>query len=134
MKSWLARKLNLDETILRMPDGLDTVANSDLSQAIPHGFAQRLVTVRALLGNLSIIIFDDGNLGFDDKNDRYLQQLLTELREEHTLIVVSHRPSLQKICDRHYEIRDGRLVVCSSAFVNKKHETKKVATQLEAIS
>ncbi|MCG8378059.1 MAG: ATP-binding cassette domain-containing protein [Proteobacteria bacterium] len=121
----LAGKLYLDGTILRLPNGLDTMANSDLSQAIPQGFAQRLVTVRALVGNPSVILFDDANPGFDDRNDKYLQNLLMELREHHTLIIVSHRPSLQKICDRHYEIKDGRLVTTSGAFLSKKHNLLK---------
>ncbi|MEM7541479.1 MAG: ABC transporter transmembrane domain-containing protein [Pseudomonadota bacterium] len=116
----LARKLGLDGTILKLPEGLDTMANSDLSQAIPHGFAQRLVTVRALIGDLSIVLFDDANLGFDDRNDGYLRDMLLELRGDHTVVVVSHRPSLQRICDRHYEIRDGRLVVAGSAAQGKR--------------
>ncbi|MCB1749320.1 MAG: ATP-binding cassette domain-containing protein [Rhodobiaceae bacterium] len=105
----LARKLGLDDTILKLPEGLDTLATGDLSQAIPNGFAQRLVMVRALAGRPRVIIFDDANPGFDDRNDRYLQDLLGELKRDHTLIVVSHRPSLQRICERHYRLADGRL-------------------------
>jgi ATP-binding cassette subfamily C protein LapB len=120
----LARKLGLDNTILKLKDGLDTQANSDLSQSIPHGFAQRLVTVRALVGDLSIILFDDANLGFDDRNDHYLYNMLMELRENHTLIIISHRPSLQRICNEHYEIKDGRLAACSSAFMGKQYNKK----------
>ncbi len=127
----LAKKLGLDGTILRLRDGLDTMANSDLSHAIPHGFAQRLVTVRALVGDLSIILFDDANLGFDDRNDRYLHDLLVELRQDHTLILVSHRPSLQRICNQHFELRDGRLLVASGAFHGKQHKESQVDNMKE---
>ena len=130
----LARKLGLDNTILRLKNGLDTMANNDLSQAIPHGFAQRLVTVRALVGDLSIVLFDDANLGFDDRNDQYLHDLLVELRKDHTLIVVSHRPSLQRICNHHYEIKDGRLVVTSSAFQMKRQIEESRTNELKLVS
>lgn len=122
----LARRLGLDATITKLPDGLDTLANGDLSQAIPHGFAQRLVTVRALLGDLSIVIFDDGNPGLDERNDSYLRDLLIDLKRDHTLVVVSHRPSLQRVCDEHYEIRDGRLVRSSAEFQSKRFDTRRL--------
>lgn len=125
----LARRLGLDKTILELPQGLDTLANSDLSQAIPHGFAQRLVTVRALLGDLSIVLFDDANLGFDERNDRYLRDMLMELRNDHTLVVVSHRPSLQRICDHQYEIRNGRLVKATTSTFAQPRTQPEVATQ-----
>ncbi|HAZ61172.1 MAG TPA: ABC transporter ATP-binding protein [Gammaproteobacteria bacterium] len=106
----LCSELGLDATLRSLPSGLDTTINGDVAHSMAQGFAQRLVTVRALIGTPSIVLFDDANTGLDDDNDRRLRDLLVALSRRHTLIVISHRPSLQRICQQHYELRDGHLL------------------------
>lgn len=105
----LAKQLGLDETINHMPDGLDTEVSSSLADSIPLGFRQRLIMVRALLGDQKIILFDDANAGLDHHNDVRLMTLLKRLKEKHTMVIISHRPSLLKVCDRRYSLNAGQL-------------------------
>lgn len=106
----LAKQLGLNETINHMPEGLDTEVNSSLADSIPYGFRQRLTMVRALIGDLKIILFDDANSGLDHHNDVRLMTLLKRLQGKHTMVIVSHRPSLLNICDRRYNIEKGILI------------------------
>jgi ATP-binding cassette subfamily C protein LapB len=118
----LCARLGLDISLRSLPAGLDTIVSGDVTHSMAQGFAQRLVTVRALIGEPSIILFDDANTGLDDDNDRRLRELLVELAARHTLILVSHRPSLQRICRQHYELRDGRLLPVTGPQVGARQD------------
>ncbi len=124
----LAKQLGLDETINHMPDGLDTVVNSSLADSIPYGFRQRLTMVRALIGDLKIILFDDANSGLDYHNDVRLMTLLKRLQGKHTILIISHRPSLLRICDRRFNLIDGDLIDADKDSDNKKQEQTQAST------
>ncbi|GAB5451547.1 MAG: ABC transporter transmembrane domain-containing protein [Halioglobus sp.] len=106
----LAAKLGLDEIISKLPDGLDTYIGGSAAGRLSEGVKQNIIIVRSLVGNPGIVLFDDANANFDIKNDNKLVSLVSELRGDHTMVVVSHRPSFLRICDRRLELRDGVLV------------------------
>jgi ATP-binding cassette subfamily C protein LapB len=106
----LASKLGLGEIISKLPDGLDTYIGGSAAGKLSEGVKQKIIIVRSLVGNPSIILFDDANANFDIQNDRKLIELVSDLRGDRTMIVVSHRPSFLKICDRTLELRNGVLV------------------------
>ncbi len=105
----LAAKLGLGEIISRLPDGLDTYIGGSAAGRLSEGVKQKIIIVRSLVGNPSIVLFDDANANFDIKNDKNLVSLVSELRGECTMIVVSHRPSFLGICDRRYVLENGVL-------------------------
>ena len=82
---------------------------------IPISVKQKIVIVRSLVGNPRVILFDDSNANFDVKNDQKLIELIEELKGERTMIVVSHRPSLLRVCDRNFELVNGQLVTAPVA-------------------
>lgn len=105
----LAAKLGLGEIISRLPDGLDTYIGGSAAGRLSEGVKQKIIIVRSLVGNPSIVLFDDANANFDIKNDKNLVSLVSELRGERTMIVVSHRPSFLRLCDRRYVLANGVL-------------------------
>lgn len=105
----LSRLLGLDEIIARLPDGLDTRVGGAAADALPEGVRQKIIMVRSLVGLPRVVLFDDANANFDIKNDNRLQRLITHLKGRHTLVIVSHRPSFLRLCDRQFELRDGQL-------------------------
>ena len=105
----LAQKLGLDETITRLPEGLDTQVGGGMVDTLSEGFRQRLVVVRSLLANPRVVLFDDANASFDSQNDERLTRLLESYRGSRTMIIVSHRPSILRICDRVFQLADGEL-------------------------
>jgi ATP-binding cassette, subfamily C, bacterial LapB len=106
----LANELGLNEVIARLPDGLETWIGDDMSYALPSGVRQKIAIVRALVADPPIILFDEANSNFDQEGDLQLGALLARLRQEKTIVMVSHRPSLQRMADRHLVFEDGRLV------------------------
>jgi ATP-binding cassette subfamily C protein LapB len=105
----LARKLGLDHTITRLSEGLDTHVGGGMVDALSAGFRQRIIMVRALVGDPKIVLFDDANAAFDSRNDALLVDLLKELKGNRTLLIVSHRPSILRLCDRVLTLEDGHL-------------------------
>ncbi|MEZ5566885.1 MAG: ATP-binding cassette domain-containing protein [Halioglobus sp.] len=106
----LAAKLGLGEIISKLPDGLDTYIGGSAAGRLSEGVKQKIIIVRSLIGNPGIIFFDDANANFDIKNDKKLVALVEEMKGSRTMIVVSHRPSFLRVCDRRFVLRDGVLV------------------------
>ncbi|MET0047936.1 MAG: ABC transporter transmembrane domain-containing protein [Sedimenticola sp.] len=105
----LSRELGLDEIIARMPDGLDTQIGGSAVDTLSEGVRQKIVIVRSLVGHPQVIMFDDANANFDIKNDVKLMDLVKKLKGDRTMVIVSHRPSFLRICDRQFELTDGVL-------------------------
>ncbi|MCG7983063.1 MAG: ATP-binding cassette domain-containing protein [Candidatus Thiodiazotropha lotti] len=105
----LSRELGLGEIIARMPDGLDTQIGGSAVNSLSEGVRQKIVMVRSLIGHPNIILFDDANANFDIKNDAKLMTLIKKMKGSRTLVIVSHRPSFLRICDKQFELRAGQL-------------------------
>ncbi|MEQ8230728.1 MAG: ATP-binding cassette domain-containing protein [Gammaproteobacteria bacterium] len=105
----ISRAIGLDQAIRAMPQGLDTRIGGAMSDSLSGGMRNRIMIVRALLGHPSVLLFDDANAGFDMPNDAALARFLRTYKGTRTMILVSHRPSMLNMCDRAFELVDGRL-------------------------
>ena len=106
----LASLLGLDEVITRMPLGLNTQMGESAVEAASDGIRQRILMVRALVNDPSIILFDSANAALDQHSDRLLTQLLRSFKGQKTMVISTHRPSLLGMCDRCFRIAEGRLI------------------------
>jgi ATP-binding cassette subfamily C protein LapB len=106
----IAEALGLGEIISKFPDGLDTYIGGAAAGSLSEGVKQKIIIVRSLVGNPKIVLFDDSNANFDVKNDRKLIELILTMKGDRTMVIVSHRPSFLRICDRSYQIMDKRLM------------------------
>ncbi len=109
----LSRKLGLEQTIARLPDGLDTWIGDNMTYALPGGVRTKIALVRALVGEPRIVLFDEANSGFDKDSDELLRNLLLEMRGTVTMVVASHRPSLLNFADRRLQLVNGQLVTAA---------------------
>ena len=105
----LAHLLGLNEIISRLPNGLDTQVGGSVVDTLSEGVRQKIVMVRSLVGDPRVILFDDANANFDIRNDNRLLRLIERLKGDRTLIMVTHRPTFQRLCNRHYVLADGKL-------------------------
>ena len=108
----IAASLGLGEIISKFPDGLDTYIGGSAASSLSEGVKQMIVIVRSLVGNPKIIFFDDSNANFDVKNDKKLIEVIKEMKGSRTMVVVSHRPSLLRLCDRNFKLQAGELQAC----------------------
>ena len=110
----LTKTLGLTKAINKLPNGLDTRVGGANSDSIPAGVRQQIILIRSMIGNATygapkIILFDDANSCLDFGNEARLHNFLQNNRKNRTMVIISHRPSLLAICDRHFEIKNGVL-------------------------
>ena len=105
----LSKILGLEEIVARLPDGLDTQVGGAAVDTLSEGVRQKIIMVRSLVGHPKIILFDDANANFDIKNDGRLLNVIRQMKGSRTMIIVTHRPSFMRICDRQYQLKDGHL-------------------------
>jgi len=106
----IAEMLKLDQILARMPDGYETVVGDGAQCEIPTGIAQRITIARALAGKPDVILFDEANSGLDTRSDEDLHQLIKQLKGACAIVLVSYRPSLLRMADRLYDLKDGALL------------------------
>lgn len=105
----IAARLGLEDIILRLPAGYDTVVGDAAFESLPRGVKQRIALARALIDYPRIVLFDEANTALDAKGDSILQEVLAALKPHCTMVIVSHRPSTLQLADRQYLLEQGRL-------------------------
>lgn len=101
------KKANLHEFIISLKEGYETMIGS-LYQSLSGGQLQRLSLARAFLHDSPLILLDEPTSNLDSLNEALVLKSLNDNRDGKTIILVSHRPSSLKICDRIIRIEQGR--------------------------
>lgn len=101
------KKANLHDFIISLQDGYETMIGS-LHQSLSGGQLQRLSLARAFLHDTPLILLDEPTSNLDSLNEALVLKSLSNNRDGKTIIMVSHRPSSLKICDRIIRIEQGR--------------------------
>ncbi len=109
----MARTLKIDSFVSKMPRGWDSQVGDASSDAMPPGHRQRIAIVRALSSNPDIILFDDATTTVDPAGETWILDYLKSIKGKCTLVIVSHRPSLQRLADRAVTLADGKLIESS---------------------
>jgi ATP-binding cassette subfamily C protein LapB len=108
----LSRLLGLDKIVSRLPNGLDTFIGGAAMDNLPEGVKQSIIMVRSMIGHPQIILFDDANANFDVKNDKRLVEVIKLMQQQkRTIVIVSHRPSFLRLCDRQFILENGKLTL-----------------------
>ena len=78
---------------------------------LSKGYRQRVGIAQALIGNPSVIIFDEPTVGLDPKQIIEIRNLIRTLGKDHTVILSTHiLQEVQAVCDRIIIINKGRIV------------------------
>ncbi|MGC1507188.1 peptidase domain-containing ABC transporter [Ketobacter sp.] len=104
-----AHLLGLNEDLTYMPNGLETEVDSSAANNMPEGLRQRIVMVRALIGNPKILILDDANTGYDKENFSRLFEYLKTVKGKKTIILITQHPALMSLSDHCYKMKDGNV-------------------------
>lgn len=105
--AWEALRLaSIDEDVRRMPMQLHTMV-SEGGGGFSGGQKQRLLIARALIGQPSILFFDEATSALDNISQKQVADNLAQLFC--TRIVVAHRLSTIRHCDRIIVLDQGRI-------------------------
>ena len=106
---WRAlRAAQIDRLVSALPGGLDAMTG-ERGERLSGGERQRLGIARALYRDPQVLVVDEGTANLDNETEAAIVETLARLRGEKTIIVIAHRLSVVKDCDRVYLIRQGRV-------------------------
>ena len=104
-----AEMANLSEEILAMPHGYDSIV-LERGQNVSGGQRQRLAIARILIKNAPILILDEATSALDNISERSVQHALGIADKGRTTIIIAHRLTTLKDCDRILVFDGGRIV------------------------
>jgi len=103
-----ARRANIHEYIMSLPDGYDTQIG-ERGVKLSGGQKQRLSIARVFLKNPAILILDEATSALDNTTEILIQAALDELCKGRTTLVVAHRLSTIKNADEIVVISNGSI-------------------------
>ena len=103
-----AKKAQIDDFIMALPNGYDTLVGSHGSR-FSGGEKQRICIARAILKNAPILILDKATSAADPENQVQIDEAITNLCKDKTVIIVAHRLSVVKNCDRVAVVENGAI-------------------------
>ncbi|MDZ7734279.1 MAG: ABC transporter ATP-binding protein [Acidimicrobiia bacterium] len=104
----VARLARIHDEIVEMPDGYDTEL-AGVGGAVSGGQAQRLCIARALVGSPDLVVLDEPTSALDVRSEAAVQETLEEMHGTVTMIIIAHRLSTLRMCDRIMVLEEGRL-------------------------
>ena len=94
-----SKKAQIDDFIMSLPNGYDTSVGGYGSR-FSGGQKQRIAIARAILKNSPILILDEATSATDPENQVEIDKAISNLCEGKTVIIVAHRLSVLKTCDK----------------------------------
>ncbi|MFM9048308.1 MAG: ABC transporter ATP-binding protein [Cyanobium sp.] len=96
------------EYVSEMPYGLFTMIGEN-GVRLSGGQRQRLCLARAFYRNAKVLVLDEATSALDNKTEHDVLQTLDLVGRRCTTIVIAHRLSTVKKCDRIFEVHRGRI-------------------------
>lgn len=103
-----AKIARCDDFINKMPEGIDTIIGEN-GQRLSGGERQRISIARAILKDAPIILLDEATASLDVENESLIQEALSELIKEKTVIVIAHRLRTIRNADKIVLLNAGKI-------------------------
>ena len=100
---------NALEFVNELPEGLDTVIG-EKGVRLSGGQGQRLAIARAIVRDPKVLLLDEATSSLDTISEKLIQEALARVMRHRTSIVIAHRLSTVKGCDRIVIVDKGRIV------------------------
>ncbi|MEN2976570.1 ABC transporter ATP-binding protein (plasmid) [Tistrella bauzanensis] len=97
----------LTPVLAGLPQGLDTPLG-DRGNRLSGGERQRVTLARALLRRPRLLLLDEPTSALDTATEAGIRTMLTALKGEATVIVITHRPALLETADQVLHMADGQ--------------------------
>ncbi|OED43793.1 peptidase C39 [Endozoicomonas sp. (ex Bugula neritina AB1)] len=104
-----AKLAGAHDFILKLPLGYDTVLDEGGS-SLSGGQRQRIAIARALMANPRILILDEATSALDDQTQSLIQANMDQIALNRTVIIIAHRLSTVRECDRILTLEQGRII------------------------
>ena len=103
-----ARMAGAHDFVLELPHGYDTIIDERGSN-LSGGQRQRLAIARALVTDPRILILDEATSALDAESEEIIQTNLGIMARGRTVIIIAHRLSAVRQCDRIVTVEGGTI-------------------------
>lgn len=100
------REAGLEEWAEKLESGLDTVVG-ERGLKLSVGQKQRLNLIRGILLDKDIYVLDEPTSNLDKETEKLIINLIQKYLAHKTVIIVTHRDEIKKICNKHYQFKDN---------------------------
>ncbi len=90
----ICQKLNIHNEIIRLKQGYETMVSE--TDEIPVSLKRLLLIARTILKSSKIMLFDKALLGLNNEEQDIVMNYLLELKQNHTIVIVSHDRNVMK--------------------------------------
>jgi ATP-binding cassette, subfamily B, bacterial PglK len=98
----------LSKFVNELPDNVETIVG-ERGVMLSGGQIQRIGIARAIYHQSDILIFDESTSALDLTTEQKIMDEIINLKNKKTIIIISHKISILKICDKTYELKDKNL-------------------------
>lgn len=104
-----ARLANAHDFVADLPQGYDTLVG-ERGVKLSGGQKQRICIARAFLANPKVLLLDEATASVEPESEALIQAALERLMQGRTTVIVTHRLSLVRDCDRILVVDEGRVI------------------------
>ena len=104
-----AKLANCDEFVQKLPQGYDTVIGEN-GDTLSGGERQRISIARAILKDAPIVLLDEATASLDVENESKIQQSISKLVQNKTVIIIAHRMRTIANADKVVVLQNGQVV------------------------
>ena len=97
------------EDVQNMEDGVHTLIGAN-GITLSGGQRQRIALARALYKDFELLVMDEATAALDMETEKAVIDSIRQIKENKTLIMVTHHMSLANECDVVYRIEDKKIV------------------------
>ena len=108
------RKARLLDMVEQLPNGYDTMLG-ERGVRLSGGQRQRVALARAFYHERNVLVMDESTSALDNKTEQEIVEEIKQLKGQKTLVVIAHRLSTVKHCDRIYRLGNGRIIKSGKA-------------------
>lgn len=106
---WALNEAELGSFIQNQRDGIRTIVG-ERGIKISGGQKQRIGIARMLYQGSKILVFDESTSALDQETERLLMKNIYNLKQKYTIIIVAHRISTLKYCNKVFQLKNKKLI------------------------
>ena len=103
------KRVGIHDYIMNLKDGYNTKLIAD-AENISNGQKQLIALARTLLSKSEVLLFDEVTSSLDINISKHVMNVLKDLKRDHTILMITHKPALMKLADDIIVIDHGKLV------------------------